>query len=346
VTHPSYGLTVLSIPPLLLRLETMILLNFQAPLLPPLSCSLSPWPKAGQGRLILDVSRPYTMTTRVGRTPLDKGSACRRDLYLHKTRHSQETDIRALGGIWTRDPRKQVVAESHLRRLGHCDRIPCCATGIFYLQFISFLQDLCRVPHLCLPTLQVMIAHWPLLIETPYVDITGHPISYVVTAPSNAASPPPPPRLQAQILDPNVSYGRQLRGRHFGVVHSVFRVRGKVAHIVSKYKWLGEDKTDVHFAHGSCDGDAWAKLANTASVSQPPSNKQNNTRHHQQLRDTGPRHKSVKTLSVPWSHRILFNYVFSRPTYKNICKKPYALCLNMSQNKQLISSCSFGSDLC
>jgi hypothetical protein len=39
--------------------------------------------KVGQGRLILDVSRSHTMThNTIGRTPLDEGSARRRNLYL------------------------------------------------------------------------------------------------------------------------------------------------------------------------------------------------------------------------------------------------------------------------
>ena len=39
----------------------------------------------------------------VGRTPLDEPSARRRDLYLDNTRHSQQTNIHAPGGIRTHD---------------------------------------------------------------------------------------------------------------------------------------------------------------------------------------------------------------------------------------------------
>ena len=46
-------------------------------------------PNAGQGRLILEVSRSHPIRhTAVGRTPLDEGSALHRDLYL--TTHNTE----------------------------------------------------------------------------------------------------------------------------------------------------------------------------------------------------------------------------------------------------------------
>ena len=40
-------------------------------------------------------------TYTLGRTPLDDGSARRRDPYLHNTQHSQEREIHAPGGIET-----------------------------------------------------------------------------------------------------------------------------------------------------------------------------------------------------------------------------------------------------
>jgi hypothetical protein len=58
---------------------------------------------------------------RVGRTPLDEWSAHRRDLYLINTQHSQQTNIHALGGIWTRNPSRRTAVEPRLRRLGHWD---------------------------------------------------------------------------------------------------------------------------------------------------------------------------------------------------------------------------------
>jgi len=44
----------------------------------------------------------HTRRTPVGRTHLDEWSARRRDLYL-TTRHTQQTNIHAPGGIWTHD---------------------------------------------------------------------------------------------------------------------------------------------------------------------------------------------------------------------------------------------------
>ena len=64
--------------------------------------------------------------TTVGRTPLDEGSARRRDLYLTNTQHSQQTNIHAPGGIWTRDPSKRPSADPCLRPLGHWDRQSWC----------------------------------------------------------------------------------------------------------------------------------------------------------------------------------------------------------------------------
>jgi hypothetical protein len=56
-----------------------------------------------------------------GRTPLDEGSARRRDL-PDNTQHSQETDIHAFGGIRTRNPTKRTALDPRLRQRGHWDR--------------------------------------------------------------------------------------------------------------------------------------------------------------------------------------------------------------------------------
>ena len=53
------------------------------------------------------------------KTPLDERSARRRDLYLHNTQHSQQTDIYAPGGIRTRNFSKQEAADPHIRPRGH-----------------------------------------------------------------------------------------------------------------------------------------------------------------------------------------------------------------------------------
>jgi len=57
------------------------------------------------------------------RTPLDEGSAHRRDLYL--TTHNiqkRQTNIHAPGGIRTHNPSKRAAADSHLGPRGRCHR--------------------------------------------------------------------------------------------------------------------------------------------------------------------------------------------------------------------------------
>ena len=60
--------------------------------------------------------------SRVGRTPLGKSSARRRDLYLttHKT-HNRQISM-TTGGIRTRNPRTRAAADPRLRTRGHWDR--------------------------------------------------------------------------------------------------------------------------------------------------------------------------------------------------------------------------------
>ena len=61
--------------------------------------------------------------TKVGRTPLDEWSVCRRDLYLttHKTHKRQTTMPR--GSIRTHNPNKLAAADPRLRPRGHRDRL-------------------------------------------------------------------------------------------------------------------------------------------------------------------------------------------------------------------------------
>jgi hypothetical protein len=57
----------------------------------------------------------------VGRTPLDEGSASRRDFYL-TAQHSQQTNILALGGIRTHNPSRRAAADIGLTPCDHWDR--------------------------------------------------------------------------------------------------------------------------------------------------------------------------------------------------------------------------------
>jgi len=67
----------------------------------------------------------FTITLRhttLNRSPLDEWSVRHGDLYL-TTQLSEVTDIRAPGGIRTRNPRKRSVADPHLRPHEHRDRL-------------------------------------------------------------------------------------------------------------------------------------------------------------------------------------------------------------------------------
>ena len=55
-------------------------------------------------------------------TPLDEGSARRRDLYL-TTHNIHETDIHARGGIRTRNSSKRAATGPRPRQLGHRYRL-------------------------------------------------------------------------------------------------------------------------------------------------------------------------------------------------------------------------------
>jgi hypothetical protein len=82
----------------------------------PRPCRQQPYSRLS--RLIVDVSRPYTLKTH--HTPLYNGSVRRKNLYL-TTQHLQETCI-PLGEIRTRNPSKRTAADLRLRPRGHLDR--------------------------------------------------------------------------------------------------------------------------------------------------------------------------------------------------------------------------------
>jgi hypothetical protein len=69
-------------------------------------------------------SLDHTQThTTVGRTPLDEGSARRRDLYLiTQTLYKRQTSM-SPGGIRTHDPSKRSAVDLRLRPRGHWDRL-------------------------------------------------------------------------------------------------------------------------------------------------------------------------------------------------------------------------------
>ena len=71
--------------------------------------------------LDLFIDRRFGITfrhTTLGSTPLEEGSARPRDLYLHNTQQSQETDIHASGGIRTSNTSKREAAYPRLLQRG------------------------------------------------------------------------------------------------------------------------------------------------------------------------------------------------------------------------------------
>ena len=83
-------------------------------------------PIVGQSPLIVDAARLDSLRhTTFGGTLLDERSARHRDL------HSQETDIRAPGGIRNHTPNKRAARDPRLRLRGHLDRLDKCYTHSF-----------------------------------------------------------------------------------------------------------------------------------------------------------------------------------------------------------------------
>ena len=78
----------------------------------------SQWARGSSFTKFLDHTQ---RSTTVGRTPLDKWSARRRDFYL-TTQLSLLTDIHTPGGIRNHNPNKRPAADALLRPRGHLDR--------------------------------------------------------------------------------------------------------------------------------------------------------------------------------------------------------------------------------
>ena len=81
--------------------------------------SFAQQPNAGQGRLILEVSTSHKVTrhSRWGFSGREIGPSQR--LLPHHTKHLQQTDLLATGGIRTGNPCKRAAADLFLRPLGH-----------------------------------------------------------------------------------------------------------------------------------------------------------------------------------------------------------------------------------
>ena len=109
--------------------------------------------------------RGFTITPRLitfSRTPLDEWSARRRDFYLYNTQHSQQTDIHAPGGNWTRNPSKRAAADRRLKQRGHWDSEP---PYILYIPKTATRSDLVGMKTLSLLTRKWNIECWRITEE-------------------------------------------------------------------------------------------------------------------------------------------------------------------------------------
>jgi len=87
-------------------------------------------PLVGQG-LIIEASRSHSFRhATLGRTPLDKWSARRRDLYM--TTHNTHKRHPCPGGIRTGNSSKRAAADPKLLLRDHWDRPHCFITNIRY----------------------------------------------------------------------------------------------------------------------------------------------------------------------------------------------------------------------
>jgi hypothetical protein len=77
------------------------------------------WARASSFTKFLDHTK---RRTTLGRTPLDKGSARRKEPLSDNTQHPQETDTHAPGGIRTHNLKSQATADVRLRTRVHWDR--------------------------------------------------------------------------------------------------------------------------------------------------------------------------------------------------------------------------------
>jgi hypothetical protein len=77
--------------------------------------------------------------TTFGRTPLDEGSACCRDLYLTTHKHCTRDKHPCPRWIRTHDPSKCTAADLRLRPPGHWDRFASSCLLKFYFVFLLFL---------------------------------------------------------------------------------------------------------------------------------------------------------------------------------------------------------------
>jgi hypothetical protein len=110
--------------------------------------------------------------TIVGRTPLDEGSARRRDLYL-TAQTLYKTNIHAPGGIPTHDPSKHSAADLRLRPRGHWDR----QLFILVEKFLNWQKRITN--RVLLPVYLITVVRMT-HIDVQYVPLSSHVLSTAV----------------------------------------------------------------------------------------------------------------------------------------------------------------------
>jgi len=79
-------------------------------------------PPAGQGLLIHEVSRSHTTTQDSRLDPIGRAIRSSQRPLPNNTKHSQQTDTHAPGGIRTHNLSRRAAADPHLRPRGYWDR--------------------------------------------------------------------------------------------------------------------------------------------------------------------------------------------------------------------------------
>jgi hypothetical protein len=80
------------------------------------------WPNTGHGLLLLEGSRPHTMTLHSRQNSSGQVISPSQRPLLDNKQHSQATSIHVHSRIQTHNPSKQVAANTCLRPHGHCSR--------------------------------------------------------------------------------------------------------------------------------------------------------------------------------------------------------------------------------
>jgi hypothetical protein len=107
-------------------------------------------PHAGQGLLILEVSRSHPTTHHSVVDSSGRVISSSQKPLPDNTQHSQQTDIHALSGIRTHNPSRRAAADLRLRPHGHWDQLMTMCVYITYMyMYIHGYVDLCICRPIC-----------------------------------------------------------------------------------------------------------------------------------------------------------------------------------------------------